>query len=95
MEEFLTLIVIALVIESVWETLKMLWQEGKVSVDKVGALITSLIVCVGARLDLFSLLGINIYIPFLGTVLTGILASRGSNFIHDLIEKITNVKEVE
>mgnify|MGYP007040927969 CR=1 FL=1 len=91
MEKLLIIIMIALIAESVWETLKMTWQEGKISIDRIGALVVALILCIGVRLDILSLLGINVTIPFLGVILTGILISRGSNFIHDLLVKIGQV----
>ncbi len=69
----------------------MTWQEGKISIDRIGALVVALILCIGVRLDILALLGINVTIPFLGVILTGILISRGSNFIHDLLVKIGQV----
>ena len=90
MEKLLMLVVIAIIAESVWETLKMTWQDGKVKVDRVGALVVSMLIVFGTRLDMLSLLGIETVIPFLGIILTGILISRGSNFIHDLLVRLSN-----
>ena len=96
MENLLIVVMVALIAESVWETLKMTWQEGKVSIDRIGALVVALLLAIGTRLDLLSLLDIKTSIPYLGVVLTGILISRGSNFIHDLLVKIGQVgKEQE
>ncbi|MDU7243281.1 hypothetical protein [Clostridium sp.] len=96
MGNLLIIVMIALIAESVWETLKMTWQEGKVSIDRIGALVVALVLSIGVRLDILSLLGINTTIPLLGVILTGILISRGSNFIHDLLVKIGQVgKEQE
>ena len=88
MEQLFIIFIIALIAESVWETLKMVWQQGKVSIDRIGALIISLVICIGTKLDILSLLEINNTIPFLGIILTAILISRGSNFVHDLIVKL-------
>ena len=92
MEKLLVIVMVALIAESVWETLKMTWQEGKVSIDRIGALVVALVLSIGVKLDILSLLGINTTIPLLGVILTGILISRGSNFIHDLLVKISNIK---
>ena len=73
MENLFTIFIVALIAESVWETLKMIWQQGKVSIDRIGALIVSLVICIGVRLDILSLLGLKSGIPFLGIVLTSIL----------------------
>lgn len=95
MEKLLIIIMIALIAESVWETLKMTWQEGKISVDRIGALVVALVLCIGVKLDILSLLGINTTIPLLGVILTGILISRGSNFIHDLLIRLGQVEKGE
>jgi len=88
MENLFTIFIVALIAESVWETLKMIWQQGKVSIDRIGALIVSLVICVGVRLDILILLGVENRIPFLGIVLTSILISRGSNFVHDILVRV-------
>ena len=90
MEKLIMLVVVAIIAESVWETLKMTWQDGKVKVDRVGALVVSMLIVFGTRLDMLSLLGIETVIPFLGIILTGILISRGSNFMHDLLVRLSN-----
>ena len=90
MEKLLMLVVVAIIAESVWETLKMTWQDGKLCIDRIGALVVSMLIVFGTRLDILALLGIETVIPFLGIILTGVLISRGSNFIHDLLVKLSN-----
>lgn len=93
MENFFQVIVIALLAETIWENLKMVWQEGKLNVDRIGALIVSIIVAMATQLDVFAILNFNIIIPFVGSFLTGLLISRGANVIHDLLEKIQSLKK--
>lgn len=90
--EIIGLIIIAAVLaEAVWETSKMLWQQDKVSVDRVGALVVGLIFAVGAGLDLCALLGLSFKLPLIGQVLTGILLSRGANFVHDIFKSVEGI----
>lgn len=91
MSNFLQVIVIALLAETIWENAKAVWQEGKVSIDRIGALIVSIIVSMSTQLDIFAILNFNIAIPFVGSFLTGILISRGANVIHDLLNKIEEI----
>lgn len=91
METVGIIIVAALLAESIWETGKVVWQEGKVSVDRIGALVVGIIFAVGAGLDLCAFLGICFVFPVIGQVLTGILLSRGANFIHDLLKAAEGV----
>lgn len=83
-----TIITIALLVEAIWETLKMIWQEGKININTIGALIVGIGVSILAKIDIFAMQGISLSIPLIGWVLTGILMSRGANFIHDLFNKL-------
>lgn len=89
----LSLIVLALIGEAVWETLKMIWQQGKVSVDRIGALIIGLLLTLGTKLDLMVMVGVPVSVPLVGMILTGILISRGANFIHDLLQSVNNINQ--
>lgn len=92
MENFLQIIIIAILAEAVWENLKMIWQQGKISIDKIGALIVSIVITLSTQLDVFAILNFKISVPFIGSILTGILISRGANFIHDILTKIQTIK---
>ncbi|MFR3911090.1 MAG: hypothetical protein ACLTYB_07975 [Clostridium paraputrificum] len=92
--DLLTLFVLAILAESVWETLKMTWQKGKLCIDRIVALIVSIIITFSTGFDILNCFNIPIKIPLIGMVLTAILLSRGSNFIHDLIAKISQAEEL-
>ena len=83
-----TIITIALLVEAIWETLKLVWQEGKLNVNTIGALIVGIGVSILAKIDIFAMQGISLSIPLIGWILTGVLMSRGANFIHDLFNKL-------
>lgn len=89
----LSLVVLALIGEAVWETLKLTWQGGKVSVDRIGALAIGLLLAIGTGLDLMAMVGVPLHIPYVGMALTGLLISRGANFVHDLLASINNVQQ--
>lgn len=85
MNDWNTIITAALLAEAVWETSKLAWQNGKMNPNAIGALIVGIVIAVGAHLNICAAVGINFsYRPIIGEILTGILLSRGSNFIHDL-----------
>jgi len=88
----LSIVVLALIGEAVWETLKMTWQDGKVSIDRIGALLLGLFLAIGTGMDLLEATGITMKIPFVGTILTGILISRGANFTHDIVATVNNLQ---
>ena len=90
---FAKLLVLAMISEALWETLKMTWQNGKVSVDRIGAMLTGVLLSVSTGMDIMKLVEIPMFVPYLGTILTGLLISRGANFIHDLLSSAGNMNQ--
>jgi ABC-type transport system involved in cytochrome c biogenesis permease component len=87
----LGLLIVSTIAEAVWETLKMTWQAGKASIDRIGALVVGIVVALATGMDILALVEIPVRIPGVGIVLTGILLSRGSNFVHDVLASIDNM----
>ena len=90
--EFTQLVLAAILVEAIWENCKMIWKDGKFNINMIGSLILGIIVCSFANLDLFKITGIGLNIPVLGCILTGIIVSRGANFVNDLLKKIQGGK---
>lgn len=93
--EYAQLVIVAILIEAIWENLKMVWQNGKFSIDKIGSLVISILICILAKIDIFPIVNLSISVPVIGSILTGIIVSRGANFVHDLFNKISGNKEVK
>lgn len=56
-------------------------------VHKIPRLVQRLLIGAGAG----GALGVAFAVPWVGTVLTGIFASRGSNYISDLAKRLQNI----
>ena len=93
--EYAQLVILSILIEAIWENLKMIWQNGKFSIDKIGALVISVLICILAKIDIFPIVNLSVSIPVIGSIFTGIIVSRGANFVHDLFNKISGDKEVK
>lgn len=93
--EYAQLVIVAILIEAIWENIKMVWQNGKFSIDKIGSLVISILICILAKIDIFPIVNLSIMVPVIGSILTGIIVSRGANFVHDLFNKISGGKEVK
>lgn len=91
--ELAKILILSIIGEAIWETLKMFWQEGKISKDRIGALVVCIIVVWSTDLDIMTTLGIPVKVKIIGIVLTGILISRGSNFVHDLFSSVNNISK--
>lgn len=91
----ISLIILSLITETVWETIKLAipykfpdWG------DRIGAMCIGLLLAVGTGLDIMSVLQIPVHIAYLGVILTGLLISRGSNFMHDMLSKVQGLKGI-
>ena len=93
--EYAQLVIVAILIEAIWENIKMIWQNGKFSIDKIGALVISVLICILAKIDIFPIVNLSVSIPVIGSIFTGIIVSRGANCVHDLFNKISGDKEVK
>lgn len=89
---FWKVLVLAALIEAIMNTIKPIWETEKRTPQFFINLAVGFVVAIGvnvlAGLDLFKLFGIPLLYPIIGTILTGVLLSRGSNFIHDLIKTL-------
>lgn len=86
--EFAQLVIVAILVEAIWENIKMVYQSGKVSISMIGSLVISILLCILASIDIFPIVGLTISVPIVGSVLTGIIVSRGANFVNDLFTKL-------
>ena len=53
-----------------------------------------IVLATGTGIDLLTILGIPIKLPYIVSILTSVIASRGANFTHDLLEllKVSRLK---
>lgn len=86
--DFAQLIIIAILVEAIWENLKMIWDKNKLNINMLGSLLLSMIICVLAQINIFEIVGINLIVPVIGSLTTGIIVSRGANFVNDLFKKL-------
>lgn len=89
------LLVIALAVEAIWETAKLIWQEGKLNIDRLGAVILGIVLCILAQVDFFDTVAVPLCYPTIGMALTGIIVSRGANFLHDFMSAIAKFADNE
>jgi hypothetical protein len=86
--EFALVLVMALLVEFIIQTVKEIIGEGKPNWYMLGAAVLGGVLCVLGGLDIFKLSGIELSVPHVGAALTGVACGRGSNLIHDLIKNI-------
>lgn len=52
------------------------------------SLVFGIFIAVAYNIDILKFINIESNIPYVGSILTGILFSRGSNYVYDLMNKI-------
>ena len=87
-----SIIVMAIVVESVVDIIKDVFVNKTVMWQKIVSIVLGIVVAIGFGVDLFAMFGLTSTIPYLGTVLSGLLMSRGANYISDILAKITSYK---
>lgn len=84
----LKVIIMAAIVEALVETLKMIWDKDKISKSRVLAIILGIFISITYQIDLIGAVGIEAILPIFGYILTGILISRGANFVSDFLKGI-------
>lgn len=96
-DNMIKILVSSMLIESIWETIKIIIKSIKEkqymdSISYLGAILISILICLNYKLDLLLIMGYTDHIPYLGNILTAILVSRGSNFVHDMWNKLGGIQ---
>lgn len=92
--DFTHLALVAFLVEALLQTIKPIYdKETGWNMDKIVSIIVGIVVCLVTNVDLFAELGFVVSVPFLGSILTGVIASRGSNFVHDIFKFVQGKAE--
>lgn len=82
--------ILAILIEAITSYGKLIFVEKKIQWQIVVTIIIGILISVVFQMDLFAILGFTAIVPWVGAVLTGIILSRGSNYVFSLIKLIMN-----
>lgn len=93
MDKIALVIMLAVTVEAMVEYGKSIGKaifsgDIKTAVTQLCAIIVSTLLCFAAGADFYAALGVNFNLPWVGVLLTGIFASRGANFVSDLVKKL-------
>lgn len=85
-------VILAVMVEAIWENIKRAYTDS-IQPSVVGSLVISILVCVLTGVDVFELIGLPIHVAFVGSILTGVIAARGANFVNDLFTRLNAPKQ--
>ena len=86
------IIIMSVLIEGIITYIKTMVVEKKIKWQMIASVVLSIGVCIAYGLDIPAAVGIESPVRFVGNIITGILVSRGSNYIYDLIKMLTAKK---
>lgn len=88
-------LVMAVIVEAIVDYVKTWVVEKKIQWQQIAAVLFGIAISFAYCLDIPALVGIESHVAYVGNVLTGILISRGSNYIHDLYKNIISKKSIK
>lgn len=88
---FMPLLLMAVVVEGLITYLQQLIQNHRLCWQMALSIGIGVFCAVVYQIDLFETLGLEASLPYVGSVLTGVLISRGSNYLFDLIKQLGSV----
>ena len=83
------MVMAAVLVEGIITYFNEFFVSGDAPWQMIFSLVLGTLVAVAYKFDLPKYLNMESNIPYVGCILTGILISRGSNYIYDLLTKIT------
>lgn len=90
--DWYSLIFSAIVIEGLITYGKTLVVDHKFQWQVLASMLLGMGCAVAFNIDLFATAGIEASVPYVGMILTGVLLSRGSNYVFDLLSSLTKAK---
>ena len=93
MQGILLILALAVTVEAVVEYVKSIVKrftekDYRTAITQLSAAAIAIALCFAAGADLYAALGLRFAAPWIGTALTGLFASRGANYVSDLIGKL-------
>jgi len=79
---------LAIIVEGIITYIKEFFVKGVFQWQMLISIVIGVLVAAAYRVDILAMVGMQSAVPFLGSILTGILISRGSNYVFDFIKAI-------
>lgn len=89
-ENMIKIMSLSVIIESLITYFKEFFVYECFSISMVFSIILGIVIAIIYKLDLPECFNLKSTVPYIGNILTGLLISRGSNYIYDLINTITS-----
>ena len=85
---FATLIVLAILVEVCVDIIKSAAPAIKGWGSQLASIVVGILLALATTTGMLAILDVSLSMPWIDFFLTGLVISRGSNFIHDLLSKL-------
>lgn len=97
MQGIVLIITMAIIVEALIEYAKSIGKaiagvNWKTASAQLAAIVVAICLCFASGADLFAAIGIEFVWSWVGVVLTGVIISRGANYVSDFISKLQSNK---
>ena len=82
---------LAIIVEATITYINQFFVDGEFCYEMFLSTIFGIVISIAYEIDIPKYLNLHSRIPYLSNILTGILISRGSNYIYDLMAKIIQI----
>lgn len=90
MNNFFTLIAIAMLIEAIISYGQTIYSKGSIQWQIIVAFVIGIVFCYDTNLNFFAMLGLPEQWPIIGTIATALTLSRGSNYMFEFYHQLTS-----
>ena len=87
-KEVSKMLMVCVVLEGIITYINNFFVIGEPHYQMILSLIFGIFIAIAYKIDILKLANIESEIPYIGSILTGILFSRGSNYIHDILKTL-------
>lgn len=91
-KRIVSVITFSMLIESIITYAKNIFINSEIHWEMIISMIIGIIISLAYDLDLTSYFASSPKRPIIGYILTGVLISRGSNYLYDILGQIINLK---
>lgn len=90
-KEISKMLMVCVILEGIITYINNFFVSGESHYQMVLSLTFGIFMAVAYKIDLLKFASIESKVPYVGSILTGILFSRGSNYVYDLISKVMQI----
>ena len=91
-DNIIKIISLSIIVESVITYFKEFFVYGYFSISMIFSIILGISISIIYKLDLPECFNLKSTVPYIGNILTGLLISRGSNYIYDVLKIVADIK---